>query len=335
MAATYTDTSEHQQHPDGTPILIDDTYGRPFAMFRVASEHGRVDAAISGQIHRALDMRMRGKLTNFGGYIIPCVITNALNLQRLDETRFPRDAVVMIDLESWPQPDGTALVSGDHSGQLNDLADAVRARQGGRSDLVWGYGNRGDLDALWPTRPGWLGFIVASYGSVKPSWLPAMVGWQYTNGQIASAARPTSTPPYGRCDHNELYVPVPTAGDDMPLDAADKSWLLAQLATHQDVLTILDGTPSRNNSLKDIRSAQDAYYNDPAHQFSQAAIVARQAQQMAAQVTDGELAGALTAFLPTVTAAVVAAVAGGTVDPDAIAASVVTKIGELLKGATS
>lgn len=357
-------------HPDVSKWqpAVDDSFNRSFLMFRALAEQGGIDAKAptnlawcvrqrgpAGKIRAAvaavksvLGMRVPVRLINFGVYVIPEFVAPAMLVLGLDALGVPRDCVVMIDWESW-----SGKLSGDHSVRLNNLADRLRARQGGRPDLVWGYSNRGDLNG-WRTRPAWLGMIIAGYNSNDPrdDGIPNVIGWQYADAVENHTSYPSSTPPFGRCDHNVLFIdyptPIPgshdvsgrgsTTEDLTIMDADTKTYLdakFAALATHQDALTILDGTPSRDNSLKDIRNAQDAYYGDPAHPYSQAALATRQAQQMAAQVTDSELAVALSAFLPTVTQAVTDAVAGGSVDPGAVAQQVVTRIGELLKGATS
>lgn len=132
-----------------------------------------------------------------------------------------------------------------------------------------------------------------------------------------------------------LFLGTP-GGTDMALDAETQAYFDQKFAAmHDEHSLIIHGDSGHPNSLDSIRSTQDAYYSDTKHQFSNAAIVARQAQQMAASVTDSELATALTGFLPTVTQAVTDAIAGGTTDTAGIAQLVVTRIAELLKGASA
>lgn len=209
MSAVYPDVSEFQ-----TPA--NDSFNRDFVMFRIASEYCHQDNNYSANVSWALGARARGKIKQFGGYVIPSVSSNAAVLAAIPGS-FPRDAVIMIDMEGWG-----GLVSGNHSGELNQLADALRARQGGRADLVWGYGNTGDLAAIWPTRPAWLGVIVAGYGGSAPPAVSGRIGWQYTNGTENGSAMPSATPPFGGCDHNVLYAPIPLpGGQDMPLTEAE------------------------------------------------------------------------------------------------------------------
>jgi len=217
MSTIHPDVSEFQDH-------IDSSFNRDFVMLRISNEHGHVDDKIKVNLERALDFRRSGKIVNLGGYIDPGVVDNSVHLKNLETVRFPKDAVVMIDAESWPQKKtNKVLVSGDHSAQFNELADAIRSRQNGRADLVWGYGNTGDLNSLWPHRPSWLGLIVASYGLPKPSF-PNMVGGQDTDDKLHDIGdRPRSTPPFGNCDHNELFIPIPNPEeDDMTPEQADQ-----------------------------------------------------------------------------------------------------------------
>jgi hypothetical protein len=142
-------------------------------------------------------------------------------MKALDQLGFPADAPVMIDAEKWSGE--SYEIFGDHSAQFNDLAARIRKRQGDRPDLAWAYGNRGPDLVVWPHKASWLGWVVASYGGVKPD-VPNMIGWQYTNGtaQFDAPGRPHATPPFGRCDHNFLYQ-LPE--DDMGLSADDKTWI--------------------------------------------------------------------------------------------------------------
>lgn len=335
-------------HPDVSKWqnAVDDTFNRSFLVFRALAEQGGIDSKASPNLAWCVGARRTGKLTNFGVYVIPEFVAPAILVNGLDAIGVPRDCVVMIDWESW-----SGKLSGDHSVRLNNLADRLRARQGGRPDLVWGYSNRGDLNG-WRTRPAWLGMIIAGYNSNDPrdDGIPNVIGWQYTNGIENHTTYPSSTPPFGRCDHNVLFIdyptPIPGSHDtsgrgpttEDAMSAAEVQQILdavGKLATHQDVLTILDGTPSRDNSLKDIRKAQDAYYSDPAHQFSQANIANRLGVVMGQQVSDAELAAALGGLVPAITTAVTQAVGAGVVDTEAVASAVVTKIADLFKGATS
>lgn len=96
----------------------------------------------------------------------------------------------MIDVESWG-----GQITGDNSDHINrlfwGLADWV-----GSTTRVIGYGNVGDLDTLWPTKPAGVRLIVAAYGS-NPNY-SGKLGHQFTNGIIDAL----EVPPFGHADVN-------------------------------------------------------------------------------------------------------------------------------------
>lgn len=214
MPNIYPDVSEHQ-------VTINDAFNRKFVMFRDTSEWDRPDADQPVNQRWAMAARTSGKIVNFGVYVIPGFVSNAELLARLDVTAVPRDCVVMIDWETW-----SGQLSGDHSASNNDLASRLRARQGGRADLVWGYSNRGDLSA-WSSRPSWLGFIIAGYNGNDPrdEGIGNVVGWQYSNGVENHTSWPSSTPPFGACDHNALFIDYPTPSEDDMFSDDDRALL--------------------------------------------------------------------------------------------------------------
>jgi hypothetical protein len=215
----------HVDVSENNDVTIDSSYDLPFFMFRLVNEFGNIDELAADNLAGARKLFDAGKLVNFGGYVNPGHASNQTFLDAIDNLAFPRGAVIMLDAEHWPGegPNGGDLISGDHSSQFNDLATNVRARQGGRADLVWGYGNRGDLSSLWPSRPSWLGVVVASYNTNSPDDDTAgCVGWQYTDGAQGNTANRWSTPPFGHCDHNLMFIdyPLPT-GDWLSMASLD------------------------------------------------------------------------------------------------------------------
>lgn len=185
------DVSEFQQP-------VNDTYPHRWLSFR-ACDGSYVDRNVGLNLSWALHARSTGRIDGFTVYVVYRPFKNALILANLDRLGVPKDCVVMIDAETWG-----GQITGDHSVELNQLADALAARQGSRQ-RVWGYGNRGDLAALWSGRPAWLGVVVASYGGSRPS-VPNMVGWQYTDGQYDVPGLPSSSAPFGPCDHNVFTI---------------------------------------------------------------------------------------------------------------------------------
>lgn len=157
---------------------------------------------------------------------------NAAILKYLDA--FGRLDEVEIDVESWPNKSGNPTITGDHSEEINELADAIAARVG--KAKTWIYGNLGDLDSLAPSRRPWLNVDVAAYRDTAPTGVANMRGWQYTNGQVRSGSRPLSSAPFGACDHNELYLDL-----DLTIDLSLLGGLLSDLtvAQQEEALTIL------------------------------------------------------------------------------------------------
>lgn len=214
---------------------IDGSFNRNFHMFRVVNEFGNVDGNAATNLARCLAMRSSGKIVNFGGYINPGYVANSTFLTKLNQLGWPADAVLMMDLEHWPGegPGGGSLIGGNQTAVINDLATKLLARQNGRSELIWLYGNQGDLAGMYPgPRLGWLQLVVASYGGSQPQ-LSNMRGWQYTDGQpqYDRAGWPSSTSPFGRCDHNVVFGAYPPGGDDM--SAAEVAEIKAAIAANQ------------------------------------------------------------------------------------------------------
>ena len=102
----------------------------------------------------------------------------------------PRMAV-MIDVESWQ-----GQIIGNQSDGLNNAYRAVADWLGDRRRVI-AYGNRGDLNSLWPYKPVGLRIVLASYGS-NPGY-PGKIAHQYTNGEGYGGGLPEGCPPFGKC----------------------------------------------------------------------------------------------------------------------------------------
>jgi hypothetical protein len=98
---------------------------------------------------------------------------------------------VMIDVESWQ-----GQITGNQSDGLNKAYQAVADWLGDRRRVI-GYGNRGDLNMLWPDKPAGLRIVLAAYGS-NPDY-PGKIAHQYTNGEGFGAGLPEGCPPFGKC----------------------------------------------------------------------------------------------------------------------------------------
>jgi hypothetical protein len=111
--------------------------------------------------------------------------------------------VVMIDVETW-----NGQIGGNQSEGINgayrELADWL-----GTPRRVIGYGNRGDLDELWPQKPDGVRLVLAAYGT-NPAY-PGKIAHQYTNGQGFGGGLPEGASPFGNCDMNSADGLSPTA----------------------------------------------------------------------------------------------------------------------------
>lgn len=94
--------------------------------------------------------------------------------------------IAMIDVEG-----DSGKVSGNQSGQINSEFHTL-ANWLGDPKRVIGYGNVGDLNALWPQKPGGVRLIVANY-SMNPSY-PGKFAHQFSDTHV--------TAPFGPCDIN-------------------------------------------------------------------------------------------------------------------------------------
>lgn len=101
---------------------------------------------------------------------------------------------VMLDVESWG-----GQIRGDRSVGINAAYDEVGAFLGSTEKVI-GYGNVGDLNNLWPTKPPGIRLVVAAYGH-NPAY-PGKVSHQYTDGSGYGGGLPEGAPPFGRCDMN-------------------------------------------------------------------------------------------------------------------------------------
>jgi Peptidase family M23 len=91
----------------------------------------------------------------------------------------PRMAV-MIDVESWQ-----GQIIGNQSDGLNKAYRAVADWLGDRRRVI-AYGNRGDLNSLWPYKPVGLRIVLASYGS-NPGY-PGKIAHHTPTGRVTAAA---------------------------------------------------------------------------------------------------------------------------------------------------
>lgn len=183
---------------------VDDTYPHRWLTFRCC-DGGFPDPNAAHNAAWAKAAVQAGRMDGWTTYVVYRPGQNTQVLAHLDRLGLA-GGHVMIDVESWQ-----GQIRGDHSDEINDLARQVAARIGW--DRVWCYGNRTDLAALAPRRDARMRTVLASYGGTRAS-IDGQVGWQYTDGTWTARddngqTLPSSSPPFGPCDHNVLYDPLP------------------------------------------------------------------------------------------------------------------------------
>lgn len=188
MADTlYADVSEWQ-------VGVNDTYPHPVLCIRACDGTNRDRQWVTNHSWclRNVDA---GRLTFFIVYFVWRPNWRATVDTFKSQVRAPHPRMaVMLDVESWG-----GQISGDQSEGINATYDAVGAYVGSTVKVI-GYGNIGDLNRLWPTKPAGIRLVVAAYGSNPP--YPGKVAHQCTDGQGYGGGLPEGAPPFGRCDMN-------------------------------------------------------------------------------------------------------------------------------------
>ena len=189
MADTlYADVSEWQ-------VGVNDSYPYPVLCIRSNDGTHRDRRWVNnyGWCLRNVDS---GRLTFFIVYFVwrPNWQQTVDTFKDLVGTPHPKMAV-MLDVESWG-----GQIRGDRSAGINAAYDAVGAFVGSTAKVI-GYGNVGDLNSVWPTKPPGIRLVVAAYGR-NPQY-PGKVAHQYTDGSgYGGGGLPEGAPPFGRCDMN-------------------------------------------------------------------------------------------------------------------------------------
>lgn len=258
-------------------VPVDDSYNRSWLIFRLC-DGDYIDAHAAHNLAWSKSAKARRKIQGFTAYVVYRPGKNSAILHNLNVMGVPTDCMVMIDAESWG-----GQITGNHSSELAALANALRQRQGGRADLVWGYGNRGPDMAVWPDKPSWMTLEVASFGGGNPG-VAHEGGWQYTDGTYSVPGLPNSSPPFGHCDHNVLYT-LPTE----------------DTVSATDVITAL-GSPEGQKLLEEAssRATRQFLVGTDGHQYGLLTVVE---QAIAAKApSPAAVAAAVVAALPAGTA---------------------------------
>lgn len=195
------DASEYQH-------VLDGTFNRRVVIFRVMFGNGYLDPHFLANANAAAALYKAGKIDGailytvyLGGQSVASQY--AATWKAIGPTAPPWLLGIMIDVESWRGQ--SYAISGNHSAQLNSLY-GMHAHKMGHWNGCIGYGNVSDLAAIWPSRDSRCHVIVASYSSsLTYKGVRGAIGQQYTDGSGkwgVPAGLPTSTPPFGHCDHN-------------------------------------------------------------------------------------------------------------------------------------
>lgn len=192
--ATFTDTSYYQ-------VPLNNAYPHKVVSFRV-SDGNWEDPIFRTNLRAAAQLIKQNRIAAVIAYLVyrPGDQQPAAAAFRTAVTEtlgsIPQWLVAMIDAESWG-----GAIRGDQSVGLNRLYALLASMLSGDGRRVLGYANRGDFEALWPTRPIHMRTVLASYGGSLPSF-DNLIAWQYTNGQYVVPGLGSTTDPFGPCDHN-------------------------------------------------------------------------------------------------------------------------------------
>jgi hypothetical protein len=181
MADTlWSDISEFQPYPSAA---------YPYQILCIRSNDGtHLDAKFVGNLAWCKAQVAAKKLV---GYIIYYFYRPGVDGAAILRTRTgPPDPnmSVMVDMEG-----AGGQVSGNQSAAANQQVAELVAWMGGDSRRVIGYGNVGDLNALWPQKPSpTFKLVIAAYGS-NPAY-PNKFAHQFEDN--------ANTPPFGSSDLN-------------------------------------------------------------------------------------------------------------------------------------
>jgi hypothetical protein len=205
MTTFYADVSEFQN-------VVDGSYPYPVFAFRL-DNGGRIDYhAVENWDHAKADPRIQVVIA----YVVFQPGHRAQILDRVKRffgPHAPAKLVLMIDMESGAQFAGP----GNHSSEANSLALDFAAYLG-TPKRVLGYANQYDFRSCWPSRPGWLKLVTASYGASNPGTF----GWQFYGGvpNPHPAGYPTSCHPFGsQVDLNAIQLPIDSIITELGLGA--------------------------------------------------------------------------------------------------------------------
>lgn len=213
MAVTWADVSYYQP-------VVDDSYPHPVLSIR-SNDGTYRDPNFAANYAWAKRAHAQGRLAMLIVYLVwrPNWEQTANIHMEMIGSPPPSWVVSLIDVESWG-----GQISGNQSDGINRMYWKLADWYGDKRRVL-GYGNRSDLNGLWPDKPPGVRLFVASYGSL-PSY-PGMIAHQYADN--------VHCPPFGECDANsandfddayafaaELGVPYGLAPAVLSMDIGDE-----------------------------------------------------------------------------------------------------------------
>ena len=188
MAETlWADVSQWQGRP------ADNSY--PYGLFAFRCYHyPDRDTLFAANIGWARQAVTAGRLWGFIVYYFYRPETDGAKILRDMVGKPDPRMVAMIDVEG-DHNSKYGPVTGNQSSRINAQWQALASWLGDARRVI-GYGNVGDLNGLWPSKPPGVRLVVANYSSV-PSY-PGMFAHQFTDHQ--------PTAPFGPCDCNRAAM---------------------------------------------------------------------------------------------------------------------------------
>lgn len=186
------DTS-HYQHG------VDDSYHRPAFAHKVSQGTSYVDSKADHNGSWGADnsgSKGRKMVCHIGYHVWYPGNEDAQTQRFLTKAHVDSRFVAMLDIESWG-----GAIKGDHSSQINKMANNLAAELGRERVIV--YYNAGDGHNIYPGHPDWVKITGARYSANPPAFPHSL--WQYSDGEAkypVPSGYPRISAPFGRCDHN-------------------------------------------------------------------------------------------------------------------------------------
>lgn len=227
-------------------VGVDDSY--PYQVLAIRSNDGTYrDPKFAANYRWALNALATGKLSILIVYFVwrPNWLETVNTHKAMLGT--PHDGVVsMVDIESWG-----GQITGNHSSVIDSTVANLALWYGNNTKRVIGYGNVGDLNTIWPTKPPGMRLIVAAYGS-NPSY-PGEIAHQFTNGVYDKLL----VAPFGYADVNSAdHTTLAQLRDELGLTMTTNAEDIADAVLHRIIPDMYPGANAK--SVQDLIGWIDA-----------------------------------------------------------------------------